>query len=127
GMVTGTWLVVREGFSSIVPLGPGGGPLEIYAGVAALVLNLTVAVACTAALHRLGVPRGADATDLPSRLMVRRRPETGANNPCDADSSPRALCRPPRRRPPRHHPRRRSAPNRSPRPSPTPPTSNGRP
>ncbi|NED20141.1 sodium:solute symporter, partial [Streptomyces sp. SID9913] len=81
GMVTGTWLVVREGFSSIVPLGPGGGPLEIYAGVAALVLNLTVAVACTAALHRLGVPRGADATDLPSRLMVRRRPETGANNP----------------------------------------------
>ncbi|AZQ33845.1 sodium:solute symporter [Streptomyces cyaneochromogenes] len=78
GMVAGTFMVVREGFSSVVPL--GGGP-EIYAGLAALFLNLTVAVAGTAVLERLGVPRGADLTDLPSRLSVRRRPETGANNP----------------------------------------------
>ncbi|POX40724.1 sodium:solute symporter, partial [Streptomyces sp. Ru72] len=81
GMVTGTLLVVREGFSSIVPLATGRPPLEIYAGLAALLLNLIVAVAGTAALERLGVPRGADMTDLPSRLTVRRRPETGANNP----------------------------------------------
>ncbi|GAA2594485.1 sodium:solute symporter family protein [Streptomyces roseoviolaceus] len=81
GMASGTYLVVREGFSSIVPLGTGAGPLEIYAGLAALLLNLAVAVAGTAALTRLGVPRGADTTDLPSRLTVRRRPETGANNP----------------------------------------------
>ncbi|MER6624714.1 MULTISPECIES: sodium:solute symporter [unclassified Streptomyces] len=81
GMVAGTYLVVREGFSSIVPLGTGTGPLEIYAGVAALLLNLIVAVAGTAALARLGVPRGADATDLPSRLMAGRRPQTGADNP----------------------------------------------
>jgi SSS family solute:Na+ symporter len=47
----------------------------------ALLLNLTVAVTVTAALELLGVPRGADLTDLPSRLTVRRRPETGANNP----------------------------------------------
>ncbi len=80
GMAAGTYLVVREGFSSIVPLDTGAGPLEIYAGVAALVLNLTVAVAGTAALAVLGVARGADATDLPSRLMAGRRPETGANN-----------------------------------------------
>ncbi|MFI6928748.1 sodium:solute symporter [Streptomyces sp. NPDC050287] len=79
GMVAGTVMVVREGFSSIVTL--GFGPLEIYAGLAALLLNLTVAVAGTATLERLGVPRGADLTDLPSRLTVRRRPETGANNP----------------------------------------------
>lgn len=80
GMAAGTHLVVREGFSSIVPLDTGAGPLEIYAGVAALLLNLIVAVAGTAALARLGVPRGTDATDLPSRLMAGRRPETGANN-----------------------------------------------
>jgi SSS family solute:Na+ symporter len=55
--------------------------VQIYAGLAALLLNLAVAVLGTAALTRLGVPRGADATDLPSRLTVRRRPETGANNP----------------------------------------------
>jgi SSS family solute:Na+ symporter len=79
GMVAGTCLVVREGFSSIVTL--GFGPLEIYAGLAALLLNLAVAVAGTAVLERLGVPRGADLTDLPSRLTVRRRPETGANTP----------------------------------------------
>nr|WP_324604170.1 sodium:solute symporter [Streptomyces sp. 303MFCol5.2] len=79
GMAAGTFLVVREGFSSIVAL--GFGPLEVYAGIVALLLNLTVAVAGTAALERLGVPRGADTTDLPSRLTVRRRPETGANHP----------------------------------------------
>ncbi len=68
---------MREGFSSIVGL--GSGPLEIYAGLAALVLNLIVAMAGTAVLERVGVPRGADLTDLPSRLTVGRRPETGAN------------------------------------------------
>jgi SSS family solute:Na+ symporter len=81
GMAAGTFLVVREGFSSVVPLGVGEQPLEIYAGLAALLLNLTVAVAGTAGLERLGVPRGADVTDLPSRLTVRRRPETGASKP----------------------------------------------
>jgi SSS family solute:Na+ symporter len=80
-MAAGTFLVVREGFSSVVPLGVGEQPLEIYAGLAALLLNLTVAVAGTAALERVGVPRGADVTDLPSRLTVRRRPETGASKP----------------------------------------------
>jgi SSS family solute:Na+ symporter len=77
-MVAGTFMVVQEGFSSVVPLGDGP---EIYAGLAALFLNLIVAVAGTAVLQRLGVPRGADLTDLPSRLSLRRRPETGASNP----------------------------------------------
>ncbi|MFI1565786.1 sodium:solute symporter [Streptomyces sp. NPDC020490] len=79
GMAAGTVMVVRDGFSSTLAL--GFGPFEVYAGLAALVLNLAVAVTGTAALERLGVPRGADLTDLPSRLAVRRRPETGANNP----------------------------------------------
>ncbi|NJP49373.1 sodium:solute symporter [Streptomyces sp. SBST2-5] len=81
GMATGTYLVVREGFSSIVPLDLGAGPLEVYAGVAALLLNLTVAVTGTGVLRLLGVTRGRDATDLPSRLLPRRHPETGANTP----------------------------------------------
>ncbi|MCX4703191.1 sodium:solute symporter [Streptomyces sp. NBC_01373] len=81
GMAAGTVLVVREGFSSVVPVGLGGPSVEIYAGLVALLFNLTVAVAATLALERLGVPRGADLTDLPTRLTVRRRPETGANNP----------------------------------------------
>ncbi|MGI5453704.1 sodium:solute symporter family protein [Streptomyces sp. CA-249302] len=79
GMAAGTYLVVREGFSSIVPLGSGAP--AIYVGLAALLLNLTVTVAGTAVLERLGVPRGADLTDLPSRLRIGRRPETGANRP----------------------------------------------
>ncbi|MFE5895421.1 sodium:solute symporter [Streptomyces sp. NPDC056462] len=78
GMVAGTFMVVREGFSSVVPLGTGP---EIYAGLAALFLNLTVVLAATPVLSRLGVPRGTDLTDLPSRLSLRRRPETGATNP----------------------------------------------
>jgi SSS family solute:Na+ symporter len=79
GMLAGTFLVVRQGFSPIVPL-VSGAP-AVYAGLLALALNLLVAVATTPVLARLGVPRGADLTDLPARLTVRRRPETGANNP----------------------------------------------
>ncbi|WAU81784.1 sodium:solute symporter [Streptomyces sp. Qhu-G9] len=81
GMAAGTFLVVRGGFSSIVNLGSGGRPLEIYAGIVALVLNLAVALVATLVLERLRVPRGADATGLPPRLTVRRRPETGAPQP----------------------------------------------
>jgi SSS family solute:Na+ symporter len=81
GMVAGTVMVVREGFSSVVPFGPADHPLEVYAGLVALLLNLTVAVFTTTALERLGTPRGADATELPSRLTVSRGPETGASNP----------------------------------------------
>jgi SSS family solute:Na+ symporter len=65
GMAAGTYLVVREGFSPVVSLAvPGmtGHSVETYAGLAALVLNLAVAVVATAALDRVGVPRGPDAT-----------------------------------------------------------------
>ncbi|WP_405594734.1 sodium:solute symporter [Streptomyces sp. NBC_01410] len=82
GMLFGTVMVVREGFSPVVPLGlPGisGHPVEIYAGLAALILNLAVSLAGTAVLDRIGTPRGADSTALPGRLTVRHRPETGAS------------------------------------------------
>ena len=80
-MVSGTVMVVREGFSPVVPLGPAAARWRSTPVSLALLLNLIVAVVGTAVLERLGVPRGADLTDLPSRLTVRRRPETGANNP----------------------------------------------
>lgn len=81
GMAYGTVLVVHEGFSQVVPFRVGGHGFEVYAGVAALMVNLLVAVVLTVALDRIGTPRGADATALPSRLMFRPRPETGASHP----------------------------------------------
>ncbi|ATW46924.1 sodium:solute symporter family protein [Streptomyces xantholiticus] len=81
GMATGTVMVVREGFSSVVPFGPAVHHMEIYAGLAALLINLTVALVTTTVLERLGTPRGTDTTELPSRLTARRRPETGTSNP----------------------------------------------
>lgn len=78
GMVFGTVMVVREGFSPVVSLGLPGQLPEIYAGLAALILNLAVALAGTAVLDRIGTPRGTDSTALPLRPAARHRPGTGA-------------------------------------------------
>ncbi|MYY09742.1 sodium:solute symporter [Streptomyces sp. SID4919] len=83
GMTAGTVMVVQEGFSPVVPFGPTGHVIEVYAGLAALLVNLTVAVALTPVLHRFGVPRGTDTTALPPGLVFRRRPGTGASSTCD--------------------------------------------
>lgn len=83
GMVWGTVMVVREGFSPVVSLGlPGmsGHPPEIYAGLAALIINLVIALTGTAVLDRIGTPRGTDSTTLSPCLKVRHRPGTGASN-----------------------------------------------
>lgn len=48
GMLLGTVLVVRHGFSAVLPLGFEDNSPAIYAGFAALLLNLAVAVVCTA-------------------------------------------------------------------------------
>ncbi|MFK4223225.1 hypothetical protein [Streptomyces sp. NPDC019890] len=80
GMVFGTVMVVRGGFSPVVPLGLPGHSPEIYAGLAALILNLAVALAGTAVLDRIGTPRGTDSTTLPPGPTVRNRPGTGASS-----------------------------------------------
>ncbi|MDB1087300.1 sodium:solute symporter [Streptomyces sp. ACA25] len=80
GMAAGTYLVVHEGFSPVVPFSVGGHALAVYAGLAALLLNLAVAVTVTAVLDRIGAPRGADTTALPSRLTLRNRPKGGASS-----------------------------------------------
>ncbi|MGV9317087.1 sodium:solute symporter family protein [Streptomyces sp. NPDC003691] len=68
GMVFGTAAVVREGFSSVVPLGPAGNSLQVYAGLAALLVNLAVTGAGQAlggrpAPRRSGNPGPARAAD----------------------------------------------------------------
>lgn len=50
GMAAGTFMVVRRGFSPVVPVGWPGRSVEVYAGLAALVLNIAVAALATAAL-----------------------------------------------------------------------------
>lgn len=79
GMVVGTFLVVHEGFSSVVPLGLGSHATPVYAGLAALLLNLVVTVMSTVVLDKMRVPRGRDLTSLPPPRFVRPRPETGAS------------------------------------------------
>ncbi|MEV4335392.1 sodium:solute symporter [Streptomyces sp. NPDC049597] len=84
GMVTGTVMVVQEGFSPLVPLpvpGPSGQSLEIYAGLAALLLNLTVSLVSTVVLDRIGTPRHADTTALAPCLPDKHLPGTGENTP----------------------------------------------
>ncbi|MEO3975041.1 sodium:solute symporter [Streptomyces sp. CAU 1734] len=81
GMGFGTVMVVREGFSPVVPLGAGGPAVEIYAGLAALLLNLAVSAAGTVLLRRRGVPGRPDTTSLARRPAGPPRPETGTTPP----------------------------------------------
>ncbi|MCM2389834.1 sodium:solute symporter family protein [Streptomyces albipurpureus] len=81
GMGFGTVMVVREGFSPVIPLGPSGHTVEIYAGLAALLLNLVVAVAGTVLLRWRGAPQGPDVTSLSTWPSARPRPETGTSSP----------------------------------------------
>ena len=81
GMVAGTFMVVREGFSPVVPLGRAAIPGD---------LRRARRPAAQPDRRRWPAPRSSNgsasraaptSTDLPSRLTVRRRPETGASNP----------------------------------------------
>ncbi|MFI0815756.1 sodium:solute symporter [Streptomyces sp. NPDC021098] len=79
GMVAGTAMAVTQGFSAVVPLTFGGHDLEVYAGLAAVLLNLGVAVVFTVVFDRAGTPRGTDATALPSRLIAGHHIERGTS------------------------------------------------
>ncbi|MFI0774117.1 sodium:solute symporter [Streptomyces sp. NPDC021212] len=79
GMVSGTAMAVTQGFSAVVPLTFGGHDLEVYAGLAAVLLNLGVAVVLTVVFDRAGTPRGTDATALPPRLIARHHTERGTS------------------------------------------------
>lgn len=62
GMLLGTWLVARGGFSALVEVDVLGWETQVYAAVLALAANLVVAVALTPVLDWRRVPRGIDAT-----------------------------------------------------------------
>jgi solute:Na+ symporter, SSS family len=57
GMTAGTVLVVARGFSSVIPIGTGSLTIQVYAGLAALVVNL--AVTALASAVRPGPQAGA--------------------------------------------------------------------
>ncbi|MEU5939672.1 hypothetical protein ABZ807_10825 [Micromonospora sp. NPDC047548] len=66
GMVGGTLMVVWGGFSSIISINLAGRHVQVYAALAALALNLVVAVALTPLLDWLRSPRSVDHTVLPA-------------------------------------------------------------
>lgn len=67
GMVSGTLLIVSEGFSSVVDIGVGGFAISLYAALVALVVNFAVAAVLTPILDRYGATRGIDATSTTRR------------------------------------------------------------
>ncbi|RKN45268.1 sodium:solute symporter family protein [Micromonospora endolithica] len=71
GMAAGTALVASGGFSAVVALDVGGRQALVYVALAALALNLTVAMVLTPILDRAGVARGMDATAATERRMPR--------------------------------------------------------
>jgi SSS family solute:Na+ symporter len=66
GMLTGTTMVVWDGFSPVVSIDLAGHHVQVYAALVALALNLTVTVTLTPVLDRLTTPRRAHRTMLPA-------------------------------------------------------------
>jgi SSS family solute:Na+ symporter len=62
GMVTGTVLVVSDGFTSVIDFGVGEWSVSVYVALVALLANLAIAALLTPVLDRRGVPRGIDLT-----------------------------------------------------------------
>lgn len=60
GMAGGTWMVVQQGFTSSYPFSFGGMILPVYAGLAALIVNLLLAGVLTPIFDWLGIARGKD-------------------------------------------------------------------
>jgi solute:Na+ symporter, SSS family len=78
GVVLGTWLVAAQGFVAVTPLAIGGLHVRVYAGLAALAVNLVVVVAVSPVLDRLGVARGVDSTGTTLAATIRTEWEAQA-------------------------------------------------
>ncbi|MBV9707171.1 MAG: sodium:solute symporter [Chloroflexi bacterium] len=61
GMFIGTWMVVTQHFTLIYPVALGGWTLPIYAGLAAVVVNLFICVTLTPLFRAIGIAEGRDA------------------------------------------------------------------
>ena len=66
GMIIGTQLVVSGGFSSVVNIGTDRWPIQVYAALLALMINLAIATTLTPVLRRYDFSGRLDptATDL---------------------------------------------------------------
>jgi len=62
GMIAATEMVVSQNFKPIFPLHFGGLSVSIYAGVAALIINLGLVTLLTLVCRAIGVPTGDDPT-----------------------------------------------------------------
>lgn len=67
GMATGTLLVISGGFSSVVDIGTGRWPIQLYAALVALIVNLVVAAAITLVLRRYSRTEGTDPVETDPR------------------------------------------------------------
>ena len=89
GMIAGTAMAVSQHFTSIYPLMIAGTPFPIYAGLAALVINLLLCYACTPIFRFLNIPIGRDTIapiDFEYRPVPGARP-TVLNKPALAPMS----------------------------------------
>ena len=59
GMILGSGLVAAQHFTAITPLRLGGATFPIYTALAALIVNLGVAIGFTPVLDALRIPRKA--------------------------------------------------------------------
>jgi solute:Na+ symporter, SSS family len=64
GMVSGSLLVVSGGFSSVVNVGTHGWPIQLYAALVGLIINLLVAVALTPMMQRSDRKQGGSHASL---------------------------------------------------------------
>lgn len=62
GMVAGTIMAASQNFVSVFPLNIAGYTMPVYAGLAAMLLNLLVTVALTGLFRLFNVPTKQDAT-----------------------------------------------------------------
>jgi len=62
GMIAGTEMFVSQNFKTIFPLHFGGLNISIYAGIAALIINLILVTLLTLVCRIVGVPTGNDPT-----------------------------------------------------------------
>ena len=77
GMLIGTMMAVSQNFTSVYPLSIAGLPFPIYAGLAALVINVLLCAVCTPVFHLFNVPTGRDAiapADFEPRPVIGTQP-----------------------------------------------------
>lgn len=77
GIIAATWMLASNNFGSFYPITFGSSTLPIYAGLAALAVNLLLVVVLTPVLRLIGSPEGRDMTsadDFETRPVASQAP-----------------------------------------------------